>query len=279
MEGSAAYGITTLVAGVQYDTKNKILTIFRPSPVSAAPCVRVRLSSPGARPKTPPPPFYPGAPTAAALPENPSGQKRLHALFTMNTRSLLSITPPDSGAGLQQYIAVSVTTSDTGPFGPLCLKLCPEIPSGRRTEPQPLGGPVCQRRVSQRIDQPTEAIRVEQTGDSRFRLSKRSYMNLPSGLWLVSNVYAQSGEPVFVGRVATPAGRAAQWLRLTRTGADQRMCRVFCSEMAFRDWEAEMRKFFRAPERCSADLSTARTAERTVNAGPILPHRRTISVA
>ena len=72
----------------------------------------------------------------------------------------------------------------------------------------------------------------------RRKLSKKFFMELPTGLFIVSNCYEMIGPriytPAFCGCVAPPEMREAQWEQIRNSGADQRMCKVYPSSEEYK---------------------------------------------
>jgi len=65
------------------------------------------------------------------------------------------------------------------------------------------------------------------------KLTKKFFMNLPEGLYLVSNVYDTLGyscaTPIFNEYIVQRENRNAQWDKIKSVGADQRLCDVYRS--------------------------------------------------
>ena len=78
---------------------------------------------------------------------------------------------------------------------------------------------------------------------SPFRLTRAAFMKLAAGSILVSNVFSGPWRPAFSEPVAVPANRAAQWMRIKRARADQRLCRIFRSGSEFFSWFNSLPKF------------------------------------
>jgi hypothetical protein len=65
------------------------------------------------------------------------------------------------------------------------------------------------------------------------KLTKKFFMSLPAGVYVVSNCYDTLGPghatPVFNEYVAPQEERKSQWDRIKAAYADQRLCDVYCS--------------------------------------------------
>ena len=83
----------------------------------------------------------------------------------------------------------------------------------------------------------------EQPAPAIERLTKRFYMSLPEGAYVVSCVGESPGKPCFAGYVVAPAERAQQWGRIRNALADQRNCYVFRSK---REHEAHVADWCRS---------------------------------
>ena len=63
------------------------------------------------------------------------------------------------------------------------------------------------------------------------KLSKRFFMSLPAGIYLVSNCHEmiEPGRyrPCFNESIVPPAEREAQWIRIKAAHADHRLCCVY----------------------------------------------------
>ena len=69
------------------------------------------------------------------------------------------------------------------------------------------------------------------------KLTKRFFMGLREGLYVVSNGGRSPARPCFEGYTAPPEKREKQWQSIRATGADNNLCRVFGSR---RDYDAYM---------------------------------------
>jgi hypothetical protein len=65
------------------------------------------------------------------------------------------------------------------------------------------------------------------------KLTKKFFMSLPSGVYVVSNCYDSLGPdrvtPAFNEYVVSQDERKSQWDRIKAAYADQRLCDVYCS--------------------------------------------------
>jgi hypothetical protein len=68
------------------------------------------------------------------------------------------------------------------------------------------------------------------------RLTKKFFLTLQDGVYLVSNVYDSSGKPAYAAYVAPTDGREAQWRSIKDVGADGRHCDVFRHEDAYKEF-------------------------------------------
>ena len=71
------------------------------------------------------------------------------------------------------------------------------------------------------------------------KLTKKFFMSLPAGVYLVSNCYDTLGPsratPVFNEYVVHCQERSAQWDRIKAVGADQRLCDVYRSAEDYKE--------------------------------------------
>ena len=59
------------------------------------------------------------------------------------------------------------------------------------------------------------------------KLTKRFLMDLPEGLFLVSNIGFDRFNPGFAEDLSPPSLRMEQWERIVKAGTDQRLCHIF----------------------------------------------------
>lgn len=78
------------------------------------------------------------------------------------------------------------------------------------------------------------------SSDYPTKLSKRFFVTLPEGVFLVSNLYFHRGMPVFAEKTVPMTDREDQWKRIVSLGASQRNCRVFRSRADFIAWDAQL---------------------------------------
>lgn len=68
------------------------------------------------------------------------------------------------------------------------------------------------------------------------KLTKRFLMELPEGVYLVSNVYEQKGKPAFAENVSPLPERNKQWERIVEAFANHRLCDVFETKKDYVSW-------------------------------------------
>jgi hypothetical protein len=61
----------------------------------------------------------------------------------------------------------------------------------------------------------------------RAKLTKRFYLQLSTGLYLVSNLGWAPDKPIFAEKVVHDSQRMIQWRKIVESGAAQRLCKVF----------------------------------------------------
>lgn len=72
------------------------------------------------------------------------------------------------------------------------------------------------------------------------RLTKKFFMSLPSGIYLISNSPGPDGNSTFGEYVISPiAEREKQWQRIKEVGANNRLCRIFRNENQACAWIEE----------------------------------------
>jgi len=76
--------------------------------------------------------------------------------------------------------------------------------------------------------------------DNIHKLTKKYFMSLPEGSFLVSNIVKNSMQPVFAEKVIPLNLRKNQWDRIVEVGAQQRECHIFETEMEFKNWLSEL---------------------------------------
>jgi hypothetical protein len=68
------------------------------------------------------------------------------------------------------------------------------------------------------------------------KLTKQFFINLPAGVYLVSNVGDSPRQRSFAEYVVSLSERENQWARIRAARVDQRTCMIFVSEESFRQW-------------------------------------------
>lgn len=68
------------------------------------------------------------------------------------------------------------------------------------------------------------------------KLSRKFFMNLPTGVFLVSNCYIAPKQPIFAQYVLPLPKRETQWRRICVARANQRKCHIFRGVAAFQQW-------------------------------------------
>jgi len=71
------------------------------------------------------------------------------------------------------------------------------------------------------------------------KLTKKFYLSLPEGVFLVRGVGDSPWEKSFAEYVVSDSERERQWKRIVAAIADQRNCGVFKTEQDQRDWVAK----------------------------------------
>jgi hypothetical protein len=82
----------------------------------------------------------------------------------------------------------------------------------------------------------TEIEMAESLRAEPVLLTRKFFFSLRTGMFLVSNIGRSIQEPSFGETVDDPEAREAQWRRIVDLKLSQRKCRVFPSEVAFREW-------------------------------------------
>jgi hypothetical protein len=73
------------------------------------------------------------------------------------------------------------------------------------------------------------------------RLTRKFFMNLPEGVYLVSGVGYAPGVPVFGETVLPVAEREAQWQRIREARVNGRLCDVFRTQQEHAHFSAQIR--------------------------------------
>jgi hypothetical protein len=74
----------------------------------------------------------------------------------------------------------------------------------------------------------------------RRKLSKKFFMQLSEGLYLVSNLFATRYESLFAEEVSSQRYRERQWQRIVRAGVNDRICNVFRTDEDYRFWLVDL---------------------------------------
>ena len=72
-----------------------------------------------------------------------------------------------------------------------------------------------------------------QTGVRRERLTKRLFLSLPSGVYVVSNLYPDGRESAFAEKVGSDLERVFAWKRVKIVRANGKLCCIVCREDQF----------------------------------------------
>lgn len=64
----------------------------------------------------------------------------------------------------------------------------------------------------------------------RARLSKRFFLSLPKGVFIMSNIFDAPGQPTCFESVSPASEREKQWNRIVSLKCDRRLCSVFKNE-------------------------------------------------
>jgi hypothetical protein len=68
------------------------------------------------------------------------------------------------------------------------------------------------------------------------KLTKKFLMQLPEGVYLVSNVYEEKGKPAFEENVSPLPERNKQWKRIVEALVNHRLCNVFETKKDYVSW-------------------------------------------
>lgn len=74
------------------------------------------------------------------------------------------------------------------------------------------------------------------------KLTKKFYMQIPTGLYLISSVGWTPTEPIFAEMIESKSGREKQWKRIVGCAVSQRMCFVFKDKKTHLKWVKQMLK-------------------------------------
>ena len=78
------------------------------------------------------------------------------------------------------------------------------------------------------------------------KLTKKFFMGIPEGMYLVSNLIVSPTESVFAEMTSPLSERSEQWERIRNVGVDQRRCHVFRSKLEHERWTSSFA--FAAPK-------------------------------
>jgi hypothetical protein len=70
----------------------------------------------------------------------------------------------------------------------------------------------------------------------RAKLTKRFFLELPEGVFLVSNVFKDRMVPYFAEKISVIPDREKQWIKITELGVEQRLCYIFKDRHHFEKW-------------------------------------------
>jgi hypothetical protein len=68
------------------------------------------------------------------------------------------------------------------------------------------------------------------------KLTKRFFMELPEGVFLVSNLVKNRMESLFEEKVSALYDREKQWKKITEVGVAQRLCHLFKDRPHYEKW-------------------------------------------
>ncbi len=74
------------------------------------------------------------------------------------------------------------------------------------------------------------------------KLTKKYFMELPEGVYLVSNVYEDKNTPAYADEVSPLFKREEQWKKIVTAYADQRLCNVFMNRKDYLEWLKTIRR-------------------------------------
>jgi hypothetical protein len=69
----------------------------------------------------------------------------------------------------------------------------------------------------------------------RGRLTKKFFLQVPTGLYLVSNC-STFDRPIFEEKILHNKNREDQWKRILKSEADQRLCYIFKNKKDHENW-------------------------------------------
>lgn len=65
----------------------------------------------------------------------------------------------------------------------------------------------------------------------KTRLTKKFLMEQKQGSYITSNICTDERMPIFAEKITSPEKRQAQWERIKKVGADNRLCRVLTGRL------------------------------------------------
>jgi hypothetical protein len=68
------------------------------------------------------------------------------------------------------------------------------------------------------------------------KLTKKFFMKLPEGLYLVSNLHKNLFQSMFGEEIAALGQREKQWKRIVEAGVSQKLCYVFKTKEDYEIW-------------------------------------------
>ena len=71
---------------------------------------------------------------------------------------------------------------------------------------------------------------------NREKLTKKYLMQLPEGLYLVSNIHDTRFQARFAGEIAALDQRGSQWKKIVAAGVSQSLCYVFKTKKDYEIW-------------------------------------------
>jgi hypothetical protein len=70
----------------------------------------------------------------------------------------------------------------------------------------------------------------------RHKFTKKFYMALPQGVFIVSDATDDEAQPVYSASVPALADRPGRWLYIEAAGVNGRFCSIFESKEAYEAW-------------------------------------------
>ena len=72
------------------------------------------------------------------------------------------------------------------------------------------------------------------------KLTKKYFMSLPEGFYLVSNIFLNDMQSFFAEKVAPLNLRKNQWNRIVEADVQQNLCHVFETEDEYKKWLSDL---------------------------------------